>query len=217
MLENVTWLCLFYTNIYFAEKNEPWGRLLLLTLCHVFAALKEERYRYDSGFDKVEDVIGVAQPVRFNSKLPNYPCPTDLCILFFLPCAPLVYPQRNARVDGTTTRRRPAVTKFTWGMRTSGRLWTLVRKSMALWLRLSPTRSCSSSLRSRWTLTTKCVSAETSASEYIQETNHQSFLKCTYWWKERTHCCVCFKVLGWLPVCDHQSEPLIAGAMGGGI
>lgn len=32
------------------------------------AAMKEERYRYGSGFDQVEDVMGVAQPVRFTSK-----------------------------------------------------------------------------------------------------------------------------------------------------
>lgn len=31
-------------------------------------AMKEERYRYGSGFDQIEDVMGVAQPVRFNSK-----------------------------------------------------------------------------------------------------------------------------------------------------
>lgn len=31
-------------------------------------AMKEERYRYGSGFDQMEDVMGVAQPVRFNSK-----------------------------------------------------------------------------------------------------------------------------------------------------
>lgn len=30
--------------------------------------MKEERYRYGNGYDQVEDVIGVAQPVRFNSK-----------------------------------------------------------------------------------------------------------------------------------------------------
>lgn len=30
--------------------------------------IKEERFRYGSGYDQVEDVIGVAQPVRFNSK-----------------------------------------------------------------------------------------------------------------------------------------------------
>lgn len=30
--------------------------------------MKEERYRYGSGFDQMEDVMGVAQPVRFNSK-----------------------------------------------------------------------------------------------------------------------------------------------------
>lgn len=33
--------------------------------------IKEERYRYGNGFDQVEDVIGVAQPVRFNKKCPT--------------------------------------------------------------------------------------------------------------------------------------------------
>lgn len=33
-----------------------------------FAAIKEERFRFGNGYDQVEDVIGVAQPVRFNSK-----------------------------------------------------------------------------------------------------------------------------------------------------
>ncbi|CAL1569434.1 unnamed protein product [Knipowitschia caucasica] len=31
----------------------------------------EERYRFGNGFDQVEDVIGVAQPVRFNKKCPS--------------------------------------------------------------------------------------------------------------------------------------------------
>lgn len=30
--------------------------------------MKEERFRFGKGYDQVEDVIGVAQPVRFNSK-----------------------------------------------------------------------------------------------------------------------------------------------------
>ncbi|KAI1882400.1 hypothetical protein AGOR_G00250300 [Albula goreensis] len=33
--------------------------------------LKEERYRYGNGFDQVEEVMGVAQPVRFNKKCPT--------------------------------------------------------------------------------------------------------------------------------------------------
>ncbi|XP_061118098.1 integral membrane protein DGCR2/IDD-like [Conger conger] len=33
--------------------------------------LKEERYRYGNGFDQLEEVMGVAQPVRFNKKCPN--------------------------------------------------------------------------------------------------------------------------------------------------
>ncbi|XP_062870110.1 integral membrane protein DGCR2/IDD [Trichomycterus rosablanca] len=33
--------------------------------------MKEERYRYGSGFDQVEDVMGVAQPVRFTKKCPT--------------------------------------------------------------------------------------------------------------------------------------------------
>lgn len=37
----------------------------------ICAVIKEERFRYGSGYDQVEDVIGVAQPVRFNSKRPT--------------------------------------------------------------------------------------------------------------------------------------------------
>ncbi|KAM9455295.1 integral membrane protein DGCR2/IDD [Clarias gariepinus] len=33
--------------------------------------MREERYRYGSGFDQMEDVMGVAQPVRFNKKCPS--------------------------------------------------------------------------------------------------------------------------------------------------
>ncbi|KAL2099958.1 hypothetical protein ACEWY4_004352 [Coilia grayii] len=33
--------------------------------------IKEERYRYSNGYDQVEDVMGVAQPVRFNKKCPS--------------------------------------------------------------------------------------------------------------------------------------------------
>uniref|UniRef100_A0A8C2A7M2 DiGeorge syndrome critical region gene 2 n=1 Tax=Cyprinus carpio TaxID=7962 RepID=A0A8C2A7M2_CYPCA len=33
--------------------------------------IKEERYRYSNGFEPVEDVMGVAQPVRFNRKCPS--------------------------------------------------------------------------------------------------------------------------------------------------
>ncbi|XP_062410044.1 integral membrane protein DGCR2/IDD isoform X2 [Sardina pilchardus] len=33
--------------------------------------IKEERYRYGNGYDQVEDVMGVAQPVRFNKKCPT--------------------------------------------------------------------------------------------------------------------------------------------------
>ncbi|CAM4729174.1 hypothetical protein PO909_022900 [Leuciscus waleckii] len=33
--------------------------------------IKEERYRYSNGFEPVEDVMGVAQPVRFNKKCPT--------------------------------------------------------------------------------------------------------------------------------------------------
>ncbi|XP_076876022.1 integral membrane protein DGCR2/IDD isoform X2 [Brachyhypopomus gauderio] len=33
--------------------------------------MKEERYRYGNGFEQVEDVMGVAQPVRFNKKCPS--------------------------------------------------------------------------------------------------------------------------------------------------
>ena len=40
----------------------------LLTLSNSLAAVKEERFRFGNGYDQVEDVIGVAQPVRFNSK-----------------------------------------------------------------------------------------------------------------------------------------------------
>lgn len=31
-------------------------------------AIKEERFRFSNGYDQVEDIIGVAQPMRFNSK-----------------------------------------------------------------------------------------------------------------------------------------------------
>lgn len=79
-------------------------------------------------------------------------------------------PQRNAPVGGTTTKKRPAATKCTWGMRTTGRPWILVRKSTAPWLLLSPTKSCSSYWRSRWILTRKSASAETSASEFLHQT-----------------------------------------------
>lgn len=34
----------------------------------MFAAVKEERFRFGNGYDQVEDVMGVAQPIRFNSK-----------------------------------------------------------------------------------------------------------------------------------------------------
>ncbi|TKS84499.1 Integral membrane protein DGCR2/IDD [Collichthys lucidus] len=33
--------------------------------------IKEERFRFGNGYDQVEDVIGVAQPVRFNKKCPS--------------------------------------------------------------------------------------------------------------------------------------------------
>lgn len=33
-----------------------------------FLAIKEERFRFGSGYDQVEDILGVAQPVRFNSE-----------------------------------------------------------------------------------------------------------------------------------------------------
>ncbi|XP_063066869.1 integral membrane protein DGCR2/IDD isoform X1 [Engraulis encrasicolus] len=33
--------------------------------------VKEERYRYGNGYEQVEDVMGVAQPVRFNKKCPS--------------------------------------------------------------------------------------------------------------------------------------------------
>ncbi|XP_035391462.1 integral membrane protein DGCR2/IDD isoform X1 [Electrophorus electricus] len=33
--------------------------------------MKEERYRYGNGFEQVEDVMGIAQPVRFNKKCPS--------------------------------------------------------------------------------------------------------------------------------------------------
>ena len=42
-----------------------WLRLIFLFFS---AAIKEERFRFGNGYDQVEDVIGVAQPVRFNSK-----------------------------------------------------------------------------------------------------------------------------------------------------
>ena len=54
-------------------------------------AIKEERYRYGNGYDQVEDVMGVAQPVRFNSKsLPFLPeplhtLPTSLCLKKSIP------------------------------------------------------------------------------------------------------------------------------------
>lgn len=38
------------------------------SLLFCFLAAKEERFRFANGYDQVEDVIGVAQPVRFNSK-----------------------------------------------------------------------------------------------------------------------------------------------------
>ncbi|XP_060765046.1 integral membrane protein DGCR2/IDD isoform X3 [Neoarius graeffei] len=50
------------------EKDCPWPRLALAT---PLSAMKEERYRYGSGFDQMEDVMGVAQPVRFNKKCPS--------------------------------------------------------------------------------------------------------------------------------------------------
>lgn len=37
-------------------------------LSFFFSAIKEERFRFGNGYDQVEDVVGVAQPVRFNSK-----------------------------------------------------------------------------------------------------------------------------------------------------
>lgn len=36
--------------------------------CFFPTAIKEERFHFGNGYDQVEDVIGVAQPVRFNSK-----------------------------------------------------------------------------------------------------------------------------------------------------
>lgn len=45
--------------------------LLSLLFC---AAIKEERFRFGNGYDQVEDVMGVAQPVRFNSKQQTFIC-----------------------------------------------------------------------------------------------------------------------------------------------
>ena len=45
----------------------------------IFAATKEERFRFGNGHDQVEDVIGVAQPVRFNSKHPSF-CSQQLVV-----------------------------------------------------------------------------------------------------------------------------------------
>lgn len=42
--------------------------------------MKEERFRFGNGYDQVEDVIGVAQPVRFNSKHPTHLFP---CVQFY--------------------------------------------------------------------------------------------------------------------------------------
>lgn len=145
----------------------------------LFVAIKEERFRFSSGYDQVEDVIGVAQPVRFNSQ---YHCYFDLYSRY-CDCEPqrqsfFSYPpQRSARVGGTTTRRRPAATKCTWGARTTGRLWTPVRRSTAHWPPLLPTRSSSSFWRLRWIPTTKSASAETSASEFaMRHRKHLTFL-----------------------------------------
>ncbi len=51
-----------FINMHTPLKTMP------LTSTLVFAAIKEERFRFGNGYDQVEDVIGVAQPVRFNSK-----------------------------------------------------------------------------------------------------------------------------------------------------
>lgn len=54
----------FLISTHAQEKN-----LRLFTFfIFYFAAIKEERFRFGPGYDQVEDVIGVAQPVRFNSK-----------------------------------------------------------------------------------------------------------------------------------------------------
>lgn len=92
----------------------------------VFAAIKEERFRFGNGYDQVEDVIGVAQPVRFNSKRLTLPhlivvnymvVESALCSRTQLSSTTtlkfLFHPQRNAPAGGTTTRRQPAATKCT--------------------------------------------------------------------------------------------------------
>ena len=74
--------------------------------------------------------------------------------------------QRSARAAGTTTRRRPVATRCTCGRRTTGRPWTLARRSTARWPPSSQMRSCNSSLRSTWSLMTRSASRlEISASE----------------------------------------------------
>lgn len=40
----------------------------LHTVFSLSLAMKEARYRYGNSFEQVEDVMGVAQPVRFNSE-----------------------------------------------------------------------------------------------------------------------------------------------------
>lgn len=137
-----------------------WEKLLSLSLSFC-SAIKEERFRFGTGYDQVEDVIGVAQPMRFNSKPQTLVWSPSRQRTMLTTSHPR---QRNAPAGGTTTRRPPAATRSTWGARTTGRLWKRVRRSTALWPPSSQTRSCSSSWRSKWTLMTKNATAWTSAS-----------------------------------------------------
>lgn len=84
--------------------------LLSLLFC---AAIKEERFRFGNGYDQVEDVMGVAQPVRFNSKQQTFICssvPPPRQRTMLTASHPR---QRNAPAGGTTMRRRPAATRCT--------------------------------------------------------------------------------------------------------
>lgn len=93
----------------------------------LYSAIKEERFRFGNGYDQVEDVMGVAQPVRFNSKRHTLNQVDVILESLSMTIEALkdtlpTHPQRNAPPAGTTTKRQPAATRCTCGARTTGRL-----------------------------------------------------------------------------------------------
>lgn len=59
------------SGVFIINKREENPHPHLLTLfffCHFLAAIKEERFRFGNEYDEEDDFLGVAQPVRFNSK-----------------------------------------------------------------------------------------------------------------------------------------------------